>query len=112
MTEILEALPTKAGARKHTARPAKQLVDDSSITRSSGNVFADIGVAFPLIEAKKIDLVIEINQKLQLMGKTQLERSRVLGVDQSTISNLERYELARYSIGRLMRYAESLGIQF
>lgn len=109
-TDILEEVPQRVGVRKKRTSGVTQLIDDSSIDWGSGNVFADIGTAFPEIEAKKIDLTIQINQKLASLGKTQLERSRALGVDQSTVSNLERYDLSRYSIDRLMRYALSLGV--
>jgi predicted XRE-type DNA-binding protein len=110
-TEVLNrALLQQVEAKSKKANTNTE-VDDSSIQWSSGNVFEDIGMNLPKEEALKIDLAVGINQKLSELGKTQLERSMVLGVDQGTISNIERYALERYSVGRLVRYAGSLGFK-
>lgn len=79
-------------------------------TRSSGNVFADLDVPNPEVEQAKVQIAAEINAALAQKGASQAKRALVLGVAQPVISNLERFELAGFSIERLMRYATHLGV--
>lgn len=78
--------------------------------RSSGNVFADLDLPHPEIELAKVRLAAEINAALALRGNSQAKRALVLGVAQPVVSNLERFELAGFSIERLMKYAKHLGL--
>jgi predicted XRE-type DNA-binding protein len=78
--------------------------------RSTGNVFADLDVPHPEVEHAKVRLAAEINTALALRGSSQAKRALVLGVAQPVVSNLERFELAGFSIERLMKYAKHLGL--
>ena len=87
-------------------------VSDSNVTftNSSGNLFADIGLPTHDIDQMKLEVAVAINSALQSRGNTQGRRANVLGVDQSTISLLENFELSRFTLDRLVRYASTLQV--
>lgn len=76
---------------------------------SSGNVFADLGLADPEERLAKADLAITISREIESRGLTQAEAADLLGVAQPDISNLMRGRLAGYSIERLTRLLNALG---
>ncbi len=83
--------------------------NEISVTKSNGNVFADLGVADPeqmLAKAELADKIIEIITKREL---TQTQAAKVLGIDQSKISALARGRLDGFSTDRLLRFLSALG---
>ncbi len=78
-------------------------------TVSSGNVFADIGVANSDEVATKADLALEINRLIECRGLTQIEAAKVLGINQPKVSALARGKLDGFSIERLLRFHANLG---
>jgi predicted XRE-type DNA-binding protein len=82
----------------------------SRVTESSGNVFADIGVAEPeqaLAKAKiAAKIVAAIKEESNL---TQAEAAERLRTDQSEVSAIVRGRLDRFSLERLLTYARMLG---
>jgi predicted XRE-type DNA-binding protein len=77
--------------------------------RSSGNVFADLGLPEAEDRLAKAELAREIGAILEGKRLTQTQAARVLGVDQPKISALLRGQLSGLSLGRLIRFLNLLG---
>jgi len=75
----------------------------------SGNVFADLGFPNPEEELTKAKLVSQINNLIKEKGLTQAVAAKILGTEQSKISNLKRGNWEGFSIERLFRFLNSLG---
>jgi predicted XRE-type DNA-binding protein len=76
---------------------------------SSGNVFADLGVAKPEEALAKAELAHKITLLVREKRLTQLEAAKLLGVDQPKVSALIRGQLSGFSLERLMRFLLLLG---
>ena len=87
-----------------TARRKKPMVEVGS-----GNVFADLGFENAEEELARAELVFQLVQTIRRLGLTQVKASRLLGVDQPTISKLVRGRLERFSTERLLRFLTMLG---
>ncbi len=85
------------------------MTDEIDYTVSSGNVFADLGVADPDEAEIKADLAFQINSLIERRGLTQMEAASVLGVNQPKVSALRRGKLTGFSIERLLRFLAVLG---
>lgn len=83
----------------------------SSIKRtpSSGNVFADLGIANPEEALAKAELTFQINKLIKEKDLTQKMASKILGIDQPKISALARGRLEGFSIERLFKFLILLG---
>jgi predicted XRE-type DNA-binding protein len=83
------------------------------VTRSSGNVFRDLG--FPEEEAEHLrvraDLLIQIQKALKTKGVKQAEAAKVLGVTQPRISDLVRGRIDLFSVDSLIDMLARLGIR-
>lgn len=77
--------------------------------RSSGNVFADLGLPGAEDRLAKAELAREIGAILERKKLTQTQAARVLGVDQPKISALLRGQLSGFSLERLIRFLNLLG---
>jgi predicted XRE-type DNA-binding protein len=82
--------------------------NNTKVTASSGNVFADLGLPNPEEHRVKATLALSIAEKIEERGLTQAEAAKVLGLSQPGISNLVRGKLEKYTIDRLMRYMRKL----
>ena len=82
---------------------------DSVVTASSGNVFADLGLANAEELGTKVRLAASLNAILARRKLTQAEAARVLGVNQPKVSALKGYKLEGFSVERLMHFATALG---
>ena len=80
-----------------------------SVTASSGNVFADIGVPEPEEELAKAQLASRIRQLVRRSHLTQVAAAAVMGIDQPKVSALLSGRLANFSSERLMRLLTRLG---
>ena len=78
-------------------------------TVSSGNVFADLGVAKPEEALAKAELAHKITVLVRDKGLIQFEAAKLLGVDQPKVSALIRGQLPGFSLERLMRFLLLLG---
>ncbi len=78
-------------------------------TKSSGNVFADLGLPRPEEALAKAELAQKIAAILGERRLTQAQAAEVLGVDQPKISALTRGRLSGFSIERLLRFLMLLG---
>ena len=80
-------------------------------SRSRGNVFADIGVREPEDALIKAELARQISSAIMARGLTQVAAARLVGVDQPKVSALLSGRLGGFSIERLMKFLNSLGLE-
>ena len=81
----------------------------SVIEKSSGNVFADLGLKNPEELLTKAELVQRICDIIAERKLTQVEAAKVLGIDQPKVSALMRGRLGGFSTDRLFRFLNALG---
>lgn len=79
------------------------------VRKSSGNVFADLGVENADELMAKTKLALRICDILEERKLTQAEAAEVLGIDQPKISALKRGKLDGFSTDRLFRFLNALG---
>jgi len=87
-----------------TDRPAK-----IPVTRSSGNVFADLGLPNPEGRLAKAQLALEIGRILKQRRLTQQAAAKLMGIDQPKVSHLLHGRLAGFSTERLLGFLTALG---
>jgi predicted XRE-type DNA-binding protein len=75
----------------------------------SGNVYADLGVAYPQEARAKADLAHRIVDIIEERKLTQVQAGKVLGVDQPKVSALKRGRLTDFSVERLVGFLLLLG---
>jgi predicted XRE-type DNA-binding protein len=75
---------------------------------SSGNVFADLGLADAEEFGTKLRLSVVINTILEERKLSQAEAAKALGVNQPKISALQHYKLEGFSVERLMHFVTAL----
>ena len=78
------------------------------VVRSSGNVFADLGLPNAEEEKTKVRLAFEINQIIETRGLSQIAAARRLKINQPKISALSNYRLDGFSVERLMNFLTAL----
>ena len=83
------------------------------MTRSSGNVFKDVG--FPDDEAEHLrvraELLIQIQEALKTRRLKQAEAARLLGVTQPRVSDLVRGRIDLFSVDSLIDMLARLGVR-
>src|SRR2546423_9973093 len=79
------------------------------VEKSSGNVFADLGLPNPEQELLKTRLTLQIYKIIKARGLTQTQAGEVLGIKQPHVSALMRNRAGHFSIGRLMEFLTALG---
>ncbi len=77
--------------------------------KSSGNVFADLGLPHPEQELLKAQLTLRIYRLIKQRGITQTEAGKVLGIKQPHVSALMRNRAGSFSVERLMDFLTLLG---
>lgn len=87
----------------------KRMIDGVEIEKSSGNVFADLGL--PDADRLKIKsgLVIEITKAVRNLGLSQEEAGRRMGLSQPKVSGLLRGDFSNVSERKLMNCLNRLG---
>jgi len=84
--------------------------EDTTVTASSGNVFADLGFANPELELAKARMVKAIAEEIARRSLTQRAAGEVIGLPQPKLSTLLRGQWSSYSLDRLVRFATLLGL--
>lgn len=79
------------------------------IESSSGNVFADLGLAEAGEHMVKAGLVVKINRTIQQRDLTQAGAAELMGIDQPKVSAMLAGQFRGYSVERLMRFLVALG---
>ena len=77
--------------------------------KSSGNIFADLGLPHPEQELLKAKLTLQIYRLIKERGITQTEAGRILGIKQPHVSALMRNRAGAISVERLMEFLTTLG---
>jgi predicted XRE-type DNA-binding protein len=87
----------------------KRIIEGLEVERSSGNVFADLGL--PNAEKLKIKsgLVIEITKAVRKLGLTQEEAAQRMGITQPKVSGMLRGDFDNLSERKLMDCLNRLG---
>ena len=87
----------------------KRMIDGVEVQRSSGNVFADLGL--PDADKLKIKsgLVIEIRKAMRQQGLTQQEAAKRMGITQPKVSDMMRGDFSNLSERKLMDCLNRLG---
>jgi len=82
------------------------------ITRSSGNVFRDLG--FPSEEAEYLKirstLMIHLRKTIEAKGMKQAEAAKLLGVTQPRVSDLYKGKIHLFSIDTLVDMLARAGV--
>ena len=82
------------------------------LTRSSGNVFSDLG--FPSEEAEYLKirstLMIHLRKTIEAKGMKQAEAAKLLGVTQPRISDLYKGKIHLFSIDTLVDMLAHAGV--
>lgn len=78
------------------------------IVRSSGNVFADLGLRDADEKQTKVRLLVAILRIVQERRLSQTAAARLLGINQPKISALVNYQLEGFSVERLMHFLNAL----
>jgi predicted XRE-type DNA-binding protein len=78
-------------------------------TKSSGNVFADIGVPDADVSLLKADLIINIAGLIKEKGLTQAQAAKIMGLSQPDVSKLMRGHFAGFSYERIFGFLTALG---
>lgn len=72
--------------------------------KSSGNVFADLGLPNSEQEMLKAKLTVQIYRIIKERGLTQSKAAALLGTTQAQVSALMRCRAVSVSVGRLMEF--------
>jgi len=76
---------------------------------STGNVFADLGLADAGEHLIKAGLVVRIDRTIRQRKLTQAAAARLMGIDQPKVSAMLAGQFRGYSVERLMRFLVALG---
>src|SRR2546422_11511135 len=81
----------------------------TNVVRSSGNVFADLGLPQADEKQAKVRLAVAINQIIADSNLSQTAAADRLEINQPKISALANYRLDGFSVERLMHFINALG---
>ena len=83
------------------------------LTRSSGNVFRDLGFAGDEAEYLKVraELMLNLQKVITARGLKQAETAELLGVTQPRVSDLMRGRIDLFSIDTLIDMLARLGVR-
>jgi len=85
----------------------KTMSEDETITRGTGNLFADLGYADAEERQTKLRLAHAINSVIARKRLSQASTAAKLGVNQPEVSALANYKLNGFSIERLMTFLDA-----
>ncbi|MGH1396260.1 MAG: helix-turn-helix domain-containing protein [Trichormus sp.] len=85
------------------------MTQEIEVQASSGNVFADLGLANSDELLMKAELARKISSIIIQQKMTQIEAAEVLGIDQPKVSALINGKLSGFSTERLFRFLNALG---
>ena len=84
------------------------LLEEETITRGTGNVFADLAYADADERQTKLRLAAAINSVITRRRLTQAAAAEIMKVGQPKVSALENYKLDGFSVERLMIFLTAL----
>ena len=80
-----------------------------SSEKSSGNVFADLGLPNPEQALLKARLTLQIYRIIKARKLTQVQAGNIIGIAQPQVSLLMRNRSGNFSVERLMTFPTALG---
>jgi predicted XRE-type DNA-binding protein len=83
--------------------------EEVTVTHSSGNVFADLGLPNAEDLLAKANLALHIRRTIKARRLTQIQAANLLGLDQPKVSSIINGHLDGFSTERLMRFLNDLG---
>jgi predicted XRE-type DNA-binding protein len=83
--------------------------DDVTVTRSSGHIFADLGLPGSEEELVKARLVVALRDLIKQNGLSQTAAGKILGIAQPDVSKLLRGRVSGFSLERLLGFVRALG---
>jgi predicted XRE-type DNA-binding protein len=92
-----------------SATPKKTDTGIEYVECSSGNIFADLGLANPEEMLLKANLAIAIRRLIEAKELTQAEAGKLVGLSQPKISDILHGRLRGYSVERLLGVVNRLG---
>jgi predicted XRE-type DNA-binding protein len=87
----------------------KSRTAENSVTESTGNVFADLGIKNAAAYLAKSALAIHIQSVIKKRRLTQDEAGEILGISQPKVSAIIKGHLDGFSTERLFRFLNALG---
>ena len=88
-------------------------MNKTKVTKSSGNVFVDLG--FPpeeaMLLAMRSDLMAQLRLLIERNKWTQAKAASELGITQSRVSDLVRGKWDKFSLDMLLIFASRAGLQ-
>lgn len=90
-----------------------QRFDDTRITESTGNVFADLGFddAEAAVMLLRTEVMLRMEKHLKARGWTQAEAAKHLGITQPRVSRLTKGQWQDFSLDMLLTLAARAGLQ-
>jgi phage-related protein/predicted XRE-type DNA-binding protein len=101
--------PPRSITRNTMAKPTATTVQAIPIQPSSGNVFADLGLAEPEELKTKLVLAMRLNERIKALGLKQADLAKRLGIAQPNVSALQNYRLDNFSSEKLLEFFNALG---
>lgn len=87
------------------------MTDDLGIRDSSGKVFADLDARDAEERLAKAELARLVRHEIERRELTQAAAAQLLGMKQPDVSDLVRGKLGRFSLSRLERLLNALGLE-
>ena len=84
--------------------------EDATVTESSGNVFADLGLPDAALELVKAKLTHQLAKRIKALGLTQAAAARRLGISQPDVSRLMKMRPSGFSTDRLLAMLNALDL--
>jgi predicted XRE-type DNA-binding protein len=78
--------------------------EELKMTKSSGNIFNDLGYTNPDEYLLKVKFAMVVNKIIKDKNLTQMAAAKILEIDQPKISRLSRGQLAGFSLDKLMTF--------
>ena len=82
---------------------------NQTVTRGSGNIFADLGLPDADEHMLKARVVMFIDKRIAQLGLTQQAAADRMGISQSDVSKMLRGQFENFSLERLLRLVRLLG---
>lgn len=89
---------------------AKNGQQESSLSDSTGNVYADAGYRNPEEMLLKSRIAMQIYYAVRDKELTQQEAADILGTDHAKVSRILSGKLRGFTVDRLLRYLVALGV--
>jgi predicted XRE-type DNA-binding protein len=87
----------------------KRTIEGIEVQRSSGNVFADLGLPHADKLKIKTGLVVEIRKAMRALGLTQQAAAKRMGIPQAKVSGMMHGDFTNLSERKLMDCLNRLG---